>query len=475
MKTNYLILLPIIIILLDNICVDAKTIKPAQTAKSTAVIERLISSYQGLRTTTGDIRNSDSSSYLYSGNRGGDLNGTIKPDTIIHYTWDSSFHTWKPSYQFIYSYDAHNNITQLVYQLPGNGGWITTGRSRYTYDAAGREITATRDTFSKSTGAFLPFYQDVSTYDPGGYILTINRLYWSAVRMSFSAPYSRSTWTYNSASKVLSELMEYYNGGTSAWVNSFRYLYTYDGANNMSTFTYHQWNTSAGSWQNSSRELYYYDASNHQTGIVSQGGNGSSWRNYDSTYNSYDAAGNNIFSMRYFDNFGTWVPFSRGTFTYSVTGKVETALTESYYASTGNWENRMRYYYFYNSYDHLTREYGQEWDGSNWVTYYENRFYYETYNNDTGIPNNGQPVAIHLFLYPVPAGSVLNVNIQFASLQTFTGTITDATGKVVYQWNDEGNGLYLHNINTGILASGVYYLSVRSNTEVVTQRFSVRH
>jgi hypothetical protein len=76
---------------------------------------------------------------------------------------------------------------------------------------------------------------------------------------------------------MLTELDEYWNSGTSAWVNSHRYTYTYDANGNSITGKFEAW--SSGNWTLNITDLPLYSNNNYIYDVYAT--------RYEATYKSF--------------------------------------------------------------------------------------------------------------------------------------------------------------------------------------------
>lgn len=80
------------------------------------------------------------------------------------------------------------------------------------------------------------------------------------------------------------------------------------------------------------------------------------------------------------------------------------------------------------------------------------------------------------FMYPNPANDALNINFPAGTEGDAHVLLTDATGRLVLQQQQNlGKGDNRIQLELGLLADGVYFVQVRNGSEVFTQKLVVRH
>src|SRR5579872_3185813 len=70
----------------------------------------------------------DSSSFNYSGMRGGDLGHTLKYDNSYTWVYDTAYHN---EYYYIQSFDANSNITSTIVEFWNGTAWQNLSNTLY--------------------------------------------------------------------------------------------------------------------------------------------------------------------------------------------------------------------------------------------------------------------------------------------------------------------------------------------------------
>ena len=97
-------------------------------------------------------------------------------------------------------------------------------------------------------------------------------------------------------------------------------------------------------------------------------------------------------------------------------------------------------------------------------------FYYEVISqNIEGAFGNTHSIS----LYPVPAVTYTNIEMNFDKPTGFSIIIFDMQGRMVKQFTDKANGQYKKNINVQDMPAGQYMLQVKTGKETLSRNFTV--
>jgi hypothetical protein len=78
-------------------------------------------------------------------------------------------------------------------------------------------------------------------------------------------------------------------------------------------------------------------------------------------------------------------------------------------------------------------------------------------------------------VYPVPAQSVLNVDLKWDVAQTADITIFDAQGRVVRHWETPSSTSYTSSVSLDNMSAGVYFLSINGTEGKIVKQIVVAH
>ena len=393
----------------------------------------------------------DSSAYVYSGNRGGDLKHTLKYDSKA--TWNFLGDTaYNNAYMYLQTFDANNNITGQITEYWSGTSWVLSTNNLYFYSGTNTLDSEIQQIWGGTS--WVPVAEDVYTYI-SGHLVEDEYLVWNGLTNSFGAS-SQKNYYYDpvSGNKINETDISW---GSGVPVNTAEYSYTYTGTNQLATTTYSTWN-------------------------------GAGWDPSSKTSNTYDTTGNltNTLHQTYSSATSTWV--NTNMYSYSgfigTTKNPSTGLYQNWdTAGGGQWDNVMQYSYAYNStYNQLVSSIGESW---NIVGHFEFAlndpkvsYYYETYNSSSSNVSVA-PIAAGTDganVYPVPAQNMLHVDLNWSKAQTASISIYDMTGRVVNEWTSDFGTQYFSAISVNHLASGTYFVKIiGAQGQQMVKQFVVAH
>jgi hypothetical protein len=433
-----------------------KYAKTAGTAKTTAVCSRLIQWSHSITTGLNVWTLSDSTVLTYSNGRGMDLTtSTVENDSTYWYLMGPS----GPYLQEIYA--NHFNAQGLA----DTGLYFASSYPRQRYVR-----------YYYPGGIMSRFTEE--TWTGSGWGAPANRYMGVTGRDSFARGANfRTSHYYDAAGNRIQTLTE--DSVSGVWTNSARRSYTWDAAGNLLTDVSERFG--GGIWTINDRVRNTYNSSNALISTINErrmppGG----LQVEDSTTYTYSGTAVRTDTVFVWAS-SFWVSQFRRVNTFTVTGKPLTSVEEKWNGSALT--NNTRTFYFYNSYDQLTRQYTESWTGSAWVAGgggplkardVDDRYYYENYG-PAGIIGQQINAKPSIVLSPVPAVNVLSIALSFLDKTDFNCSVTDATGRLVYSWKAAGKSIYTHDMNVGNLLSGTYYLNVRSSAGSSSRAFTVQH
>lgn len=338
-------------------------------------------------------------------------------ESILNETWDNG--VWKYSSQTLNSFDSNNFLTNTLTQswTAPSGPWENVYQVNYTNNSNG--------TVNQSVAQF--WDSDTSSWE--------NAL--------------RSSYTYNSTDKALTIVSEFWVGD---WQNFLKQTNTYDASDYLTYYLSQSWDLLSNDWKNSTQTNY----ANNPNGTVNQ-----------SISQIWDAT-------------NVWINLERSTFTYTLSKKVLTAISESW---TGvAWLNDSRETNTYNGNDFLVLSLSQDWDvfTSTWINESQLLFTNNTLGNPiqivgqdwdtaTSLWNNSVRITFsyslgiadintgkRLILYPNPAADFVSVKTNIA-LSNERYSITDQMGRQV-----QSGPFYEETVTLDIskLTAGIYFLRI---------------
>ena len=389
----------------------------------------------------------DSTDFVYSGNRGGDLHHALKYDnsTVWSYAGDTAYNN---SNMYLQTFDANNNLLSSTSEYWSGTAWTLSTKNLYTYDISN---TLTKMIVQSWGGtSWVPVSQDVYTY-LGGKMVEDQYQAWNSLTLAFT-PSSAKVYYYDpvSGNKTNETDLDL----TSGTVNTIQYIYTYSGTNQLLSTTFDNWNGSA--WIPSTMTTNTYDTTGNLTNVLNQ------------TYNTGTTTWDNTSLYNYSGFIGSTHNATINTYqTWDTTGG-------------GRWDNVTQYNYSYNSNNQLTQSVGVSW---NIIDTFElalndpmTNYYYESYSTTSHVGVSNVTAEVNnAAVYPVPAGNMLHINLNWSTPQTATIAIYDMTGKLVNSWVSDYGTQYFSSLTVNNLAAGNYFIKINGASEQIVKQFVVAH
>lgn len=457
-------------------------ISQSKTTATKSRVTGVVNTYYS--TTTSSFTPQDSTWYKYTGIRGGNMmwagygwQYAGKYDSTIGYYWDNTSayfymssgkwqtfdasnnmtmqvtsyydtmtHVWDDNSRYVYTYDGSNNQTSSLYQSWDTTHWTNFTRNSYTFSTSNDPATDTGFYWNMSTATWTPSQLNVYTYDTHHNLTSKNTFSWNMATSMWRNSF-RYTYYVNSSYKQDSVLTESYNTSTSMWVNYSKHFYTYT-STNLIADTSIFWATASSAWRYSQLATYTY------TGTDRTGETDYTWNTTTLSWTN-----GNKFSMLFDGN-------------HNMKNKIKQSYISSSYVNSTKDSND------YNSYNQPTNYYSYSWltATSAWGLSFgssKDRFYYETYEDPTGITTIANNAEVKL--YPCPAADVMTLDLKWENAQQAVLVIYDMNGRQWKQWQTEKTANYHSSVPVANLPAGNYMLSIQGADEVTTKQFSVVH
>jgi Secretion system C-terminal sorting domain len=389
----------------------------------------------------------DSSSFKYSSGRGGDLTHIMKYDNAT--TWDYLGDTaFSNAFYYIQTFDANNNITSTIKESWNGSMWVLDSNTLYTYNTSNQVTTMIRQYWSG--GMWQPASQDVYSYNIAGKMYLDQYQVWNSLTTMFEAS-TQKTFYYDGSSNLINETDQMFVMGVPVYTN--QWAYTYTGTNQLLTTTYNTWN--GAGWSPMTMSTNTYDTTGNITNTLFQ------------TYNTVTTAWVNSMLHIYSNFTGGHMPQQNIMQTWDTTGG-------------GSWMNVMKFTYSYNSYNQMTKMWGQSWnivgifefaDGDPMANYYYETYTPGTINSVKTVVSNGGEANV----YPVPAQNTLNVDVKWNEAQSAKISIYDVQGKVVRNWEVPTATAYHSSVSVGNLGAGTYFIKISGAQGEIVKQFVVAH
>ncbi|HXS36348.1 MAG TPA: T9SS type A sorting domain-containing protein [Flavipsychrobacter sp.] len=402
----------------------------------------------------------DSSLYVYLGHRALAADGTT-------WLYDSSL-----TYNAVYAPFGINAISARVYS--GNNiltdssfrndtashSWVTMDATNYTYDS-----------HSNKTSITSANNRTVNFYNASNYLIADSAYAWNNTSNSWQGS-TVDSFTYDAHGNLTIDRQTAYWSSTSTWANYLKVYYYYNAANELdSTNTYYEF-LGDTAWVLANRGLYIYDA--HHNLVTDSSLDGSStggWIVDRLNFFSYTTANDISSILTYLYTAAN--PYSKKLFTYDAHHNKLTDTLSLYDAGSSSYLYYQLNTYTYNSDNFVLIHSAYLWQGSlKWFGGMSEQNYYDAY---LAVPTVATQSANNIVLYPLPANTVMNIDMHFDQPQQGTMAIYDASGRLYRQWQFNSTANYHGGISVSQLPAGSYVLKVLGNNTQYAQRFSVVH
>ena len=389
---------------------------------------------------------SDSASYSYSGNRGGDLNHFLMYDNYTTYTWNDT--AYLNSSLNVCTYDTLNNQTSSTDENwdTATASWVLEDKTLYFYTGS----TLNNSIFQLYSSGWVNSSENVFTYS-GGALTKMTTLAWNNLTSSWD-PTSATTYAYDGSGNLTAQIDYSYSNVTMTYTETDQYNYTYNSANQMLTQVYATYNTGLLTTVPSYMYTNTYDTLGDMLTTLYQ------------TYNASTAAYVNV-SMKIFGNFISTNPQLEIDQNWDTIGG-------------GSFDTVMEFVKSYNSFNQLTTSIGESWHAGGFWEFQpgnpEYNYYYQTVST-SGIKNVAENTG-SVNVFPVPAQNVMNLNITWNEPQIATVAIYDMSGRIIRQWTTNQTAQYSSTVPVNNLAAGNYIISVTGNDgSAIQKQISIVH
>ncbi|NDC40080.1 MAG: T9SS C-terminal target domain-containing protein [Chitinophagia bacterium] len=228
---------------------------------------------------SGLINNGLTTQEFYSDNK-------IKSTTVQ--TWDAFSMDWKNSTKVNYWYNADGTIDYTIYQTWGGSAWTNVSKNAYSY-GSGKLV---RNEYQLWNGVtFVASTAKIYSYDAYNNVAQIlSQAYESGIWV-YTNIYEY-TYTGSANNWLSSTKYSIWNG--SSFTNNRLTSNTYDTTGNMLTTVYQNWNATTSGWDNANLSVFSNFTSSHmaQTEITQSWdtASGGTWKNnkqYTYSFNSF--------------------------------------------------------------------------------------------------------------------------------------------------------------------------------------------
>jgi hypothetical protein len=294
--------------------------------------------------------------------------------------------------------------------------------------------------------------------------------------------------------------------GTSAWITDSKNVYSYNAGGQLYLDQFQLWDGTT--YNPSSQKTYYYGSTGNLTNetdvlfiagtptftsdtdytyttsnkLLTKTGNlwtGAAWVGNVRWTNLYDSASGNV-TNQLFETFdGTaFINASQKIFSnFTAAHMPQTEIDQNWDATgSGSWVDQYKFAYTYNSFNQLTSATRQSNDISlGWNYQFGDTKTVYRYGSYVSAVKNVSNAGGNASIYPVPAGSTVNVDLNWNTAQSAIVVISDVQGRVMESWNTASATQSHHSINISNYAAGVYFVKVNGEEGQIVKQIVVAH
>lgn len=446
-------------------------------------------------------------------------------DTQYSYSWQNN--EWQVVARTSYSYNSNCKRTKGLYQYLENNTWINSSLTSINYSANGNDSEYLSQDWDAANNTWENSYRFTSKYNNLNQLdSSLNDIWWDSQWLETS----RQIYTYNNKGKVDSFL---YQTLFSQWTNNGLTTYIYNSVDSLQEELFFGWSFSQLKWDSSSRRIYTYDIFNRVYTVLYQLYYKNNWENYYLYTNSYNNSNEitSILFQSWNNTTSNWENSVLTNYTYNSDATLSEEISQEWDKTTSAWLNSGKVDYHYtncilpivlfdfsaacvekdvqlkwiSSSEINSRDFGIERsiDGKNFINIgtvnttnsntqratYEfidvnatqagnTKLYYRLRLNDkNGKYTYSKIVAVNIPLentiavYPNPVKDIMIVVFNSPFIQCSLHII-DQNGKTVYK-QQIGNMQQkeTYKVNTTMLAKGIYYLQIISDTGIHLEKF----
>lgn len=312
------------------------------------------------------------------------------------------------------------------------------------------------------------------TYDSNDFVIQVDVQYDFGIGLM---PYSKVTFSNNSAGLPLTEIVENFNFATSTLENDSKITYTYNDTNPKDLVTEKEsyWNSTQ--WVDTLQTVYTRNSELLPLTKTDQlFTNSTTLENLYRYEYTYDGSGFNVTeeNSKYWDNStNNWIESTKEIYTYTLTEEVNSILSQQYF--NNNWSDVWRTTNYYGVDDNITKEFTETYTGTLWMNQSQILYSYTPTNvGDKEIKVNNFTLSNN---YPNPFNPTTTIYYELATGGFVTLKVYDILGNeistLVNKFQPAGNyktWFEGKNSSNKQLASGTYLYRLQSNGNAITKK-----
>jgi hypothetical protein len=431
----------------------------------------------------------DTAWYKYTGLNDTLNNGQLAYDSSYLLAYLGGYTPGNLSYRYYHTVNSTNNINNAISQYydTASAAWVNFDNNIFTYDALNNVTHFVHQVWDATTSSWVNNTNTLNTFVGTNNTLKIFQL-WNTGTMAW-VNNTRDSFYFNAGGDMAYHITQKWDTTALGWVNTVQVLDTYNTAHGITTLLRQAWNTGASAWVNNGHNTYHYNAATLQCNTIGERWDTTATAWIGTTEDSivyYGTTSDKWHETRYrWDTAAhDFMPNSLDEFSYDANHNILSDTTLRWNpGGAGAFVNSRLRAFSYNTYNQVLTNTTASWSNTG-AWYYkftsgggpnngpdqQFRYYYEL--NTVGV-NNVNATAGNLLVYPNPATSSLNIQLQWDAPQAFSIAIIDVKGSIVRQWSEPATKAYAKNVQLSGLPEGTYILRAYSQGKLATQQFII--
>lgn len=390
------------------------------------------------------------------------------PVSTTYLSWSNT--KWDSMSKSLFVYNSNDMVEVTTHQSYQGSSFVTTERELHTYDTAGNEIENINQQLV--SGNWVNNRRDTSAFDVNGMeILSLNQMWENNAWKSLFGSRTQIT---KDGSGEMTEMVQQTLDSAGQWANETKVTFTHNTSGKIDGGTIYMYD-STGSWQPFVKIINATfmdnDFNNPTSYTIQVPAPIIGWVNFQ-RYSSYFNATSKLLDSTLMEKYDfptqKWSNSERSIYMHDSKGNQ--TLYENYSWNTSSWElqDGQKDSFAYNAKGNIATQVTQYWDNS--TSAYQNAaMMVHAYPDVTAVMENNAFSTQRI--YPNPAREMIKVEATGVKADRVKISITDITGRQVYNNNIVTNGGLLNtSINTSDLKSGIYIMQIQAGSQVVNQK-----
>ncbi len=292
--------------------------------------------------------------------------------------------TWLPTDSGLFTYNAQAKLIEAdsVVNPTHYGPWVDQSKVQYTYDANNNPLTWALQYYNTGSSAFVNSKRYGRTYNSSNYLVSDTEQIWSDGNWLNQTLTSN---TYDGNNNLTQQINAVWDTIGNAWLNSTKSVRTYDVSNSLMNSITETW--IGGNWSNTYQYIFTRDANHNVLTETVQNYPTNAWVNWYLYTSTYDGQANRVSFNEQSWNTGSssWMNVYQEAYSYDANHNMLTQIESQWNSGSSTYVNTIKHTYTYNGANKELSNIYQTWNAGSsiFVNANEYLYYYDANNNDT--------------------------------------------------------------------------------------------